>query len=119
MTGRRAVVVLGAVSLAGSLFAFARDRSGFAHGEFVVVDMRGSGIVVAVVLGLLAVVAGLLGSRVLTLVAGLAFLAAAGILLAQLAERDKLIDGNGSTFSLWLGLGAGLVAVAAARPRRE
>jgi hypothetical protein len=69
-------------------------------------------LVVALVLGLLAVVAGLLEERALTLATGLAFLLAAVVQLALLVGRGSgLLGGNASTFSLWLGLGVGLVAI--------
>jgi hypothetical protein len=50
--------------------------------------------------------------------AGGGFLLAAIVLLALLVRRGFLI-GNGSAFSLWLGLDVGLIALGLAdRPRR-
>ncbi|HXD25573.1 MAG TPA: hypothetical protein VN609_06550, partial [Propionibacteriaceae bacterium] len=64
------------------------------------------------VLGLLAVVAGWLDERALMLGAGAGFLIAAAVQLVLLAGgRSGFLGGNASTFSLWLGLGVGLVAV--------
>jgi hypothetical protein len=101
----RAALALGVVSMVSSVFVFV-------HGNFQLVQIRGAGLVVALVLGLLAVVAGLLEERALTLATGLAFLLAAVVQLALLVRRGSgLLGGNASTFSLWLGLGVGLVAI--------
>jgi hypothetical protein len=61
------------------------------------------------------VVAGWLGNRILMLVCGTGFLVAAAVLLALLGTRGNggFLDGNGSTFALWLGLGVGLVTLGA------
>jgi hypothetical protein len=68
--------------------------------------------VVALVLGLLAVVASWLGEPMLILSAGVGFLLAAAIQLGMLASGGAgVIGGNASTFSLWLGLGVGLIAI--------
>jgi hypothetical protein len=97
---------LGVVSVASALFVFVR-------GDFDFVRMRSGATVVAVVVGLLAVVAGWLGSRLLTIAAGAVFLLAAAVLLVLLGLNGNggLLDGSGSTVSLWLGLGVGLVAL--------
>jgi hypothetical protein len=101
----RAALALGAVSLASAVFVVVR-------GDFQFVRMRGGGVVVALVLGVLAVAAGWLASRRLTLVAGIGFVAAAGTQVALLTGGDGgFLDGNGSTLSLWLGLGAGLMVL--------
>jgi hypothetical protein len=102
MTGR-ATVALGVASLLSALFYFVK-------GAFQFVWLPGAGVAVAVVLGLLACVAGWLGNRLLTLVTGAAFLVAAVVLMVQLTRGGFLI-GNGSAFSLWLGLGVGLVVL--------
>jgi hypothetical protein len=104
----RAAVALGAASAASTVFMTI-------GGDFQFVRMRGAAAVVAVVLGLAAVAAGVLRSRLLMTATGAAFLAAAGTQLAFLAQGDRgFLDGDGSTFALWLGLGAALVAVGAA-----
>lgn len=102
----RAAVALGAASLLSVVFAFV-------DGEFEFVRVRGGAIVVAVVLGLLACAAGWLANRVLVLAAGAGFLAAAAVLLALLGLNGNggFLDGSGSTFALWLGLGAGLLVL--------
>jgi hypothetical protein len=99
----RATVVLGATSVVSSLFFFVQGR-------FQFVWLPGAGAVVALLLGLLACVAGWLGSRLLTVAAGGAFLVAAIVLLALLVRHGFLI-GNGSAFALWLGLGVGLITL--------
>lgn len=101
----RAALVLGAVSIISTAFAFVQ-------GDLQFVQIRAAGLVVALVLGLLAVVAGRLGERTLILAAGAGFLLAAAVQLGMLAGRGAgLLGGNASTFSLWLGLGAGLIAI--------
>jgi hypothetical protein len=104
----RAVLSLGAASVASALFTFVR-------GDLEFVTVRGGGLAVALVLGGLSVVAGWLGSRALALLCGAAFLLSAGVLLTLLGARGNggFLDGSGSTFGLWLGLGVGLVALGA------
>lgn len=78
--------------------------------------LRGVGLVVTVLLGLLAVAAGWLARRQLALASGIGFLAAAVLQIVQLGgtagdvERG-ILGGNASTFALWLGLGVGLVVL--------
>jgi hypothetical protein len=101
----RAALVLGAVSIVSVAFAFVQ-------GDLQLVQIRAAGLVVALVLGLLAVVAGWLGERTLILAAGAGFLLAAAVQLGMVAGGGAgLLGGNASTFSLWLGLGVGLIAV--------
>jgi hypothetical protein len=101
----RAALALGAVSIISTAFAFAQ-------GDLQFVQIRAAGLVVALVLGLLAVVAGWLGERTLILAAGAGFLLAATVQLGMLAGGGAgLLGGNASTFSLWLGLGVGLIAI--------
>jgi hypothetical protein len=110
MTGRsgvdRAAVVLGAASVLSVVFAVI-------NGDFEFVRVRGGGIAVAVVLGLLACAAGWFANRMLALAAGAGFLLAALVLLVLLGMRGNgaFLDGSGATFSLWLGLGVGLVVL--------
>ena len=78
--------------------------------------LRGVGLVVTVVLGLLAMAAGWLARRQLALASGIGFLAAAVLQIVQLGGRagdveHGILDGNASTFALWLGLGVGLLAL--------
>lgn len=102
----RAAMWLGGVSALSAVM-------GYATGNLHFVQVSGAGALVALGLGALAFAAGWLGHRLLALVAGAGFLLAA---LAQLALMTQgsggFLKGNGSTFSLWLGLGAGLLALA-------
>jgi hypothetical protein len=101
----RSALVLGVVSIASALFVFA-------SGELEVVRVQVAGVVVALVLGLLAIAAGWLESRTLIFAAGVGFLVAAGVQLGLLARGSGgFLGGNASTFSLWLGLGFGLIAI--------
>ena len=108
MTGR-APLVLGVASLVSALFYFV-------HGIFQFVWLPAAGALIAIGLGLLACVAGWLGNRGLTALAGIGFLAAAVVLMVLLVRKGFLI-GNGSAFSLWLGLGIGLLVLAVSPPR--
>jgi hypothetical protein len=101
----RAVMLLGGVSIISAAFVFV-------HGDLQLVQIRAAGLVVALVLGLLAVVAGWLGEPTLILSTGVGFLLAAAVQLGMLASGAAgLIGGNASTVSLWLGLGVGLIAI--------
>jgi hypothetical protein len=102
----RATLVLGAVSVFSAFLALASE-------EWAVVRVHRGAVLVAVVLGLLAGVAGWLANRLLTLTAGVLFLVAATVLLVLLALHSSggYLDGNASTFSFWLGLGIGLVVI--------
>jgi thiosulfate dehydrogenase [quinone] large subunit len=107
----RATVALGLAALASLLFIPL-------HGIFEFVEMREGSIPVTAVLGALAVVAGLLRQRLLTAIAGGAFLLTALVQLILLGH-DNPLGGNGSTISLWLGLGAGLLAIGLTTPTRD
>jgi hypothetical protein len=101
----RAALALGVVSILSAGFVFV-------EGNLQLVQIRAAGLVVSLVLGLLAVAAGWLGERALILATGAGFLLAAGIQLVMLAGgAGSFLGGNASTFSLWLGLGVGLIAV--------
>lgn len=102
----RAALALGIASLLSVLFAFVR-------GKFEFLQIDGGGIVVALLFGLLACAAGWLANRLLCLASGVGFLLAALVQLALMTQGSGgFLKGNGSTFSLWLGLGAGLLALA-------
>lgn len=68
--------------------------------------------IVAVVLGLLACLAARLDRRPLILAAGALFVVAALLVLVQMTFGVGFIGGTGSVFSLWAGVGIGLVAAA-------
>jgi hypothetical protein len=102
----RATLALGAASVLSAALVFASEEW-----EFIRVH-RGAALV-ALVLGVLAGVAGWFANRLLTLTAGVLFLLAAAVLLVLLALHGNggYLDGSASTFSLWLGLGIGLVVL--------
>ncbi len=58
---------------------------------------------------------GVLGLRVLVIVAGAGFVAAAVIQLLQASQAVNWLGGNGSTLALMGGLGFGLLAVGLTR----
>jgi hypothetical protein len=108
----RAAMVLGLVSIISAAFLFV-------HGAFQLVQIGAVGLVVAIVLGLLAIAAGLLAEGTLMIAGGVGFLLAGAAQLALLAGGSSgFLGGNASTFSLWLGLGAGLIAIGSV-PRPE
>jgi hypothetical protein len=105
MTGLdRAAAALGAVSVASVGVAQARDR-------YQVLELRSWSIAVAIGLGLCAVVAGVAGLRWLAAATGAMLLAAAVVQVPVWGSGDNWLGGNGSTASLWLGLGIGLLTV--------
>jgi membrane protease YdiL (CAAX protease family) len=106
MTGLdRAAVALGVVSVASVGVAELRDK-------YQVLELRTAwSIAVAVGLGLCAVLAGLTRRRWAAAATGGLFVAAAVVQVPVWASSDNWLGGNGSTASLWLGLGAGLLAV--------
>lgn len=106
MTGLdRAAVALGIVSLASVGVAELRDR-------YQVLELRtGWSLAVAAGLGVCAVLAGLTGRRWAAAAVGGLFVAAAVVQVLVWASSDNWLGGNGSTASLWLGLGVGLLAV--------
>jgi hypothetical protein len=100
---------LGAASLLSLLFLLIKRELHF-------VEIPKAGIPVAIVLGVVAIAGGWLGSRVLTVVAGIGFAAAAILQVILQTAGSSLANGsNGSTLGLWLGLGVGLLAVGLTR----
>jgi thiosulfate dehydrogenase [quinone] large subunit len=79
-------------------------------GDWRFVEMTPVTASVAVVLGLVACLAARLGRPPLVLAAGALFLVAAVVVLVELGLELSLTGATASVFSLWLGLGAGLVA---------
>ena len=105
----RAVLALGAVALASPLFALSTSS----NNNFV--QVRGVGLVVLPLLGLLAVLGVATSRAPVVLLAGAAFLLAAVLQLAQVGRSPNWLGGDGSTFSLLLALGIG-VTIAARAP---
>jgi hypothetical protein len=108
MTGLdRAAVALGLASLASLAVAQLRER-------FAILPLDSWSVWIAVGLGLAAIVAGLTRRRTVATATGAAFLMAAIVQVALWAAGDNWLGGNGSTASVWLGLGTGLVLVGTA-----
>ncbi|WP_443613591.1 Rv1678 family membrane protein [Actinomadura madurae] len=76
-------------------------------------------MIIAAVLGVAAVVAGALGLRNAAVAVGAAFMAAAVVVPVESSLGEKWIGGTGSTFSLWLGLGVGLMSAGLVRRTAE
>jgi len=83
-------------------------------GTFQFVHFGTGGFVVALVVGAAAVIGGWFGQRLLVLACGAVFLLAAVVQAVLIGRSGDVFGGNGSTVSLWLGLGVGLVVLAAA-----
>lgn len=101
----RAAVVLGVAGLVSPLIALPPS------GLYGFVRVKGAAIVVVVVLSLLAIVAGRTGRRPLVALAGAGFVVAALLQLVQFGRATNWLDGDGSTVSLLLGLGVGLLTL--------
>ena len=106
--GGRAVLALGAVALASPLFALSTSS----NNNFVLV--RGAGLVVLPLLGLVAVLGAASSRAPIVMMAGAGFLLAAVLQLAQFGRSPNWLGGNGSTLSLLLALGIGLIVAALA-----
>ncbi len=101
----RAVLALGGLALASPLFAL-RTSS---NNNFVL--MQDLGLVVIPLLGLVAVLGALATRRPIVLLAAAGFALAATIQLAQLGRSTNWLGGNGSTFSIMMAVGIGLLVV--------
>lgn len=104
----RAALALGVTGLVSPLFALSTSS----NNNFVLVQSLG--IVVLPLLGLLAVVGVVVARRPLVLLAGAGFAVAAVLQLVQFGRATNWLGGNGSTFSLLMALGIGLLVVAVA-----
>lgn len=109
----KAAAALGAGALLSSLFALSPGS----HLSYDFIQVRGAGLVLILVVGVVAVAGGLLAMRALALAAGAACLGAAIVQLVQLGGSTNWLQGNGSTFAVLLGFGAGLLVVGLV-PRR-
>ncbi len=102
----RAALALGVVGVISPAFALTTSS----NNNFVLV--QGLGLVVFPVLGLVAVLGVALAKRLIVILAGAGFALAALVQLAQFGRSPNWLDGNGSTFSLLMALGIGLLAAA-------
>lgn len=100
-----AAVALGVAGLACALFTLPSTT------QFRLVRVQDGGLAVLLVLALLAVLGGRLRRRAWVVAAGASFLVAAVLQLAQLGRDTNWLQGDGSTFSLFLGLGVGLLTL--------
>lgn len=103
----RAVVGLGLGAVACCLFRFTKGDN------FRLIEVDNRTVLVLLILGAAAIVSGVARNALLSAAAGMAFLLAAVVVIVQLGGRSHLLGGNATTFALYLGLGVGLVAIAA------
>ena len=103
----RATMTLGVVAVVSSLFAL---TAGLGQ-TFNLIHLRGASIAIVVVFGGLAIIAGARKVPVLGLAAGVGLIASALLQLVQLGQPQNLLGGDGSTVSLFGGLGIGLASV--------
>lgn len=103
----RAAVALGVGALACSVFAIARGSGG----KVDFVQLRNAGLIVLLILGAIAVLGGLIGNRFVVIVAGAGFAVAGVMQLVQWGGPTNWLAGDGTTVSLFGGLGIGLLAV--------
>jgi hypothetical protein len=106
-----AAAALGLAALACALFTLPSAT------QYRLVRVEGAGLVALLVLGLVAVAGGRLGRPIPVVVAGAGFLAAAVLQLVQLGRGTNWLSGDGSTFSLFLGFGVGLLTLGLTRTR--
>lgn len=104
-----AAVALGVGGVLAVVFAVIKGD------PYGMVTLGGAAALVTVVLGAAASAGGRLGRPVLIVAAGVGYLAAAALQLAQVGRDTNWLGGDGSTIALFLGLGAGLLALASAR----
>ncbi len=101
----RAALTLGAAGIASPVFALSTSS----NNNFV--DVDGLALLVFPVLGAVAVLGVMLASRLVVLASGAGFVVAALVQLAQFGRSPNWLGGNGSTFSLLLALGTGLLVL--------
>ena len=106
----RAALALGAFGVLSPVFALTTSS----NNNFVL--MKPAAIFVLPVLGLLTIVGVLLENRIVIMTAGAGFAVAALLQLVQFGHATNWLGGNGSTFSLLLALGVGLLTLAAWKP---
>ncbi len=100
-----AAVALGVAGIACCLFTLPSET------QYRLVRVEGAGLVALLLLSVLAVAGGRTHRRPLIVVAGAGFAAAAVLQLVQFGRGTNWLSGDGSTFSLFLGLGAGLLTL--------
>ena len=103
----RAAITLGLASIASLVFIWE------GLDEFRFMTLSGPSIAIAAALGVLAVVAGLLGARLLAMLAGLGFAAAALLELIATATGADWLGADLSAFAFWTGLAIALLLIGA------
>lgn len=101
----RAALALGGAGIISTVFALSTSS----NNNFVLV--QNLGLVVFPVLGLVAILGVVLARRLFVVLAGAGFAVAASVQLLQFGRSTNWLDGNGSTFSLLMALGIGLLTV--------
>ncbi|MGV8858727.1 Rv1678 family membrane protein [Rhodoglobus sp.] len=102
-----ATIVLGAVAIVSLIFVVAAPLGA----PFNLIHVRGGSVAVLAVLGIIAILGGVLKRPVLGLIAGAAFGLAAVVQLFQLGQSINFLAGDASTVALFGGLGLGLVSI--------
>lgn len=101
----RAALALGAAGVASPVFALSTSS----NNNFV--PVQNLGLVVFPALGMVAILGVALAQRLFVVLAGAGFALAAFVQLLQFGRSTNWLDGNGSTFSLLMALGIGLLMV--------
>ncbi len=101
----RAALALGVAGVISPVFALSTSS----NNDFVLV--QNAGLAVLPVLGVVAVLGVTLARGLLVILAGAGFAGAALLQLVQFGRATNWLDGNGSTFSLLMALGIGLLTV--------
>lgn len=116
----RPVMVLSGVALAMGLIALiASSGAAFAGPEGALLPVQLGfysplGAIMTLALGAIALLGGVSREPVIVVVAGLGFLAAAGLVLVQAGASTNWLGGRGSTMSFFLAVGVGLLVLALA-----
>ena len=102
-----ATTVLGAAAIVSLIFVVA----GPLGAPFNLIHVRGGSVAVLAVVGIIAILGGVLKLPLLGLIAGAALGSAALLQLFQLGQSINFLAGDASTVALFGGLGIGLVSI--------
>jgi len=116
---RIAALVLGGLGLAGGIAGFAAAAGqelvageGVRVGAFM--HLNSLGAITSVALGVVALAGAAAGRRVVVLLASSGWLAAGVLTVLQAGREPNWLGGTAATLSFFLGVGAGLLALAMA-----